>query len=382
MEKIKVFGLFRIPVSYINPLLEKFSECEDIELKVAFSIKPPNETLYPRDLNYIFLDGAEEAYIDNEHSERDRLICQKSVRQEIENFMPDILFLGTGYLMPTTWLAVSAAKKKRIPIITRMTTEAVTPTNLIKRIAKRIIVGTYCSKMNAGVYECSVQKDYMVKYGMKPEKLFFAPCSVNNEFFLELAQKYSKEEAKRRLGLEKDCFVITDTAELIDRKRPIDLIKAVEILRKEFKIKTFFIGKGALSRQLEDYIVQNDLNECVLCGRLTHEEMGKYLCATDVFVMPSENDASPKALNEAMNFQVAIVVTDGICTARELCLEGINGYIYHAGRVDELTNSLRKILSSPGKILQMGAESKKIVSAFSYDNVIKGWKEAAYSCLK
>lgn len=382
MEKIRVFGLFRIPISYFNSLLEKFSKEENIELKVAFSIKPQNEDILPdKSLNYVFLNGAEEAYFNNEHSELDHKLKQRSVIDEIESFQPDVLFLNTGYLMPTTWLAINTARKLGIPMVTRMTTEGVKPRNIVKRVGKRLIVGSYCKKMNAGVYECLLQKNYLVEYGMDPDMLFFSPCAVDNNYFSELSKRYTKSEAKSMLGLEQDCTVIVSTAELIERKRPVDLIRAVRNLRSSYKIKTFFIGKGVLMDNLQNYIRDNSLTECVLCGRLNHVEMSLYLCAADIFVMSSEYDASPKALNEAMNFGVAIVVTDGVCTAPELCKEGVNGYVYHARDIDGLTQKIETLILDRNKIDEMGENSKEIVSEFSYDNVIKGWKEAIYSCL-
>ena len=383
MEKIKVMGLFRIPVSYFNALLVQFSRLPEIDLKIAFSIKPQNTDIFPTsDLDYVFLDGAEEAFCNNEHSERDHLLKQKSIEKEILQFRPDIFFINTGYLMPTTWIAISICKKMRIPIVTRMTTEGVLPRNIFKRIAKKIIVGLYCKNMDAGVYECKLQKDYMISYGMNPHKLFFAPCAVDNEYFSSLNSKYTKSEAKAALKINQDCIVIADTAELIQRKRPMDLIKAVENLRNEYNIMCFFIGKGALFDELSNYIESHNLKECVLCGRLKHEEMSKYLCAADIFVMPSQYDASPKALNEAMNFNVAIVVTDGVCTAPELCKEGENGYVYKAGNIDELTNKIRCLLDRRDELDSMGCLSKNIVSEFSYESVLNGWKKAIDYCLK
>lgn len=380
--KTKVLGLFRIPVSYFNALLEEFSQAPDIELRVAFCIKPANPAILPgQTLNYTFLDGAEEAFSNNTNSERDHTLRQKSIQTLIEAFRPDVLLVNTGYRMPTTWLAISAAEKLHIPIVTRMTTEGVKPRNILKRMAKRLIVGRYCRKMTAGVYECALQRDYMIDYGMDPDHLFFAPCSVDNAFFSALSSRHTKQEAKRILGLGENCVVIADTAQLIDRKRPMDLILAVENLRKDYPLKAYFIGAGPLRDELDSYIREHSLEECSLCGRLSHEDMSVYLCAADIFVMPSEHDASPKALNEAMNFGVAIVVTEGVCTSPEMCREGQNGYIYQAGNVGQLTDRLKMILDRRDGIEEMGAVSREIVSAYSYQKTIQGWRDAIDFCL-
>ena len=103
--------------------------------------------------------------------------------------------------------------------------------------------------------------------------------------------------------------------------------------------------------------------------------------ASDVFVLPSENDASPKSLNEAMNFSLPIVITDGVGSASELLEEGVNGFIYHRGDIDELVNILSKMVDNSDMRREMGIESKRLVEKNGIDKAIDGWREAAKYCL-
>ena len=91
--------------------------------------------------------------------------------------------------------------------------------------------------------------------------------------------------------------------------------------------------------------------------------------------MPSLNDASPKALNEAMNFSLPIIVSDGVETANEMLNEGENGYLFRAGDVEDLKNKIEDAIMSK-RLKEMGKKSKEIVEKSGYAEMIEGWKNA------
>ena len=173
MNHTKVFALFRNNVSYIDPLLEEFDKSDNIDLMVAFSVRKPGSTAHLQRVNHVFLSGSlnEKFYEANDY-----MIIQPDVLDNIKAFNPDVILLATSYYSPTTWIVVRYAHRHRIPIVTRMTVEGKKNRNKIVRIIKRIIVGSYCRAVTAGVYECDNQRRYMIDYGIKKEALFFAPC--------------------------------------------------------------------------------------------------------------------------------------------------------------------------------------------------------------
>lgn len=375
----KIFALFRNPVSYIDPLLEKFAE--RTELFVAFSVNKPHQKDSLCNVKHVFLENAE-----NEKFQEgaDYGLIQKDVKKYIRENCYEVVFLATSYWSLTTWFALWEAKRKKLPVMTRMTAVVERKRSIITRAIKKVLVGKYCNKMNAGVYECEEQKNYLLKYGMKPEQLFFAPCAVDNVFFSAQKAKYSKEEIRRELKIDKNTIVIAFTGQLIERKRPFDIIQAVKNLADEgCNLTLLLIGSGGLEEELKNYITKNKLeNRIWLCGKVDHEKMSQYLCASDIYVLPSEYDASPKALNEAMNFELPIIVSDGVKTARELCEIDGNGYVFTVGDVEQLTDHIRKFVDNPEKINVMGKKSKEIVSRFSFDTVVDAWLDAIEYCIK
>jgi len=62
--------------------------------------------------------------------------------------------------------------------------------------------------------------------------------------------------------------------------------------------------------------------------------------------------------------------------AEDLVKPWQNGLIFEAGNVEALANCLREAISDRDRLNQWGAESKRIVASYSYENVIAGLKQA------
>ena len=158
---------------------------------------------------------------------------------------------------------------------------------------------------------------------------------VNLAFVLRQGKRYDRKAARNRLNVsDDDTIVIAFVGALSERKRPMDLIRAVEKLQNQgMDIVTLLIGKGDKRDEIEEYICTHHIKDVQMCGFVKQEKLSEYLVATDLYVLPSLNDASPKALNEAMNFSLPIIVSDGVETANEMLNEGENGYLFRAGDV-------------------------------------------------
>ena len=104
--------------------------------------------------------------------------------------------------------------------------------------------------------------------------------------------------------------------------------------------------------------------------------MSKYLSMSDIYAMPSQYDASPKALNEAMNFKLPILVSDGVKTAKELCKDGVNGFIFSVGDVNSLSEHISSFNGDRSTVTSMGEASELIVGQFNYDTVTDAWVDA------
>jgi glycosyltransferase involved in cell wall biosynthesis len=207
------------------------------------------------------------------------------------------------------------------------------------------------------------------------EKLFFCPCAVDNAFWREQAKKLkgAKESLKYKMNIPSESPVILFVGKFIPRKRPLDLLQAFEGLpSSKLQAWLVFVGDGSLKPALTGYVQEHNLRRVAFAGFKNQSELAPFYAMADVFVLPSEHDPSPKALNEAMNFSLPVVTTDRLGTAPDLVRHGENGFVYPMGNVSALQGFLSEILESPEVCEEMGECSLEIVSEWSFENDIKG----------
>lgn len=101
-------------------------------------------------------------------------------------------------------------------------------------------------------------------------------------------RKFTKEEAKRMLGIDKDRFVIFTLRRLEYRMGIQNAIKAVEILNTNNSQENVMIigGKGNYSDQLKKMATEA-CGEFIFTGFIPDEKINLYFCASDLFLVPS-----------------------------------------------------------------------------------------------
>ena len=81
----------------------------------------------------------------------------------------------------------------------------------------------------------------------------------------------------------------------------------------------------------------------------------------------SEYDASPKALNEALNFAMPVISTTTPGTALDLVKPGRNGFLIDVGDVAALAKHIDWLNCNREKAAEMGRESLEIVKDWNFE---------------
>lgn len=215
-------------------------------------------------------------------------------------------------------------------------------------------------------------------YGVKEEKLIFTPYAVDNERFRSEYEKYRdrKSEIRRELGLPVDKKIILTSGKYIPKKRPLDLLKAFKLLNDP-NIALVFLGEGELRFEMEEFINKNSLNNVYLTGFKNQTEVGKYFACSDLFVIPSgAGETWGLVVNEAMNFNLPVIVSDMAGSAYDLVVEDVNGYNYKCGDIKQLAEKIKTIIYDRNKLENFGKRSKEMIKDYSYDTIINNIKTA------
>lgn len=279
-----------------------------------------------------------------------------------------------GYTFFSNWLAFLGARFAGIPVLFRGETDLLSPRSFLKRMIKRAILTPLFWRIKAFLYSCSNNAEYYKHYGVSEDKLFFCPCAVDNEFLQGEACKLKgrKWELKKRLGLSDRKPLIIFVGKLIGLKRPMDLLKAYEVLRIYREVSLLFVGDGPEAQNLKDYVQTKKIEDVYFAGFQYPKDLPAYYSIADLFVLPSGFDRSPKTINEAMNFSLPIISTNGVGTAPDLIKNGENGFIYPVGNIEALKNCILKVIEDRQTLSRMGKRSREIVSGWSFTQDAEG----------
>ncbi len=109
-----------------------------------------------------------------------------------------------------------------------------------------------------------------------------------------------------------------------------------------------------------------------ITGFVNQSQISRFYREADIFALASEWDPSPKALNEAMNFGLPLLVSSGVGTARDLVINGENGFLFPPGDIDSIRNHLTQLIAEPQLRQRMGLRSREIIEDWSYPAEVAG----------
>lgn len=285
-----------------------------------------------------------------------------------------------GWNSFTNWLAFLTAFIFGIPVMLR----GENPLNqeLLKSRwkinLKKIILGNLFKYISYFLYIGEENKKFYKFYGVPENKLVFVPYAIDNDRFMTASEllKKNRNELRKDIGINENDNVILFVGKLIEKKRPMDLLKAYEIMvngqMSNVKCHLLFVGDGVLRKELENYCEKNNLKNVHFVGFKNQTELPEYYVISDVLVLPSgEGETWGLVVNEAMCFGLPIIVSNRVGCGPDLIKNGENGYIFSFGDVSELAQKI-KVIFDKDKMEKFKIKSLEIVKNYDFKNDIKG----------
>lgn len=157
--------------------------------------------------------------------------------------------------------------------------------------------------------------------------------------------------------------VIGTIGRLTPMKRQRDLLEAVAMLAPSFPgVSVRLIGGGELEGELDLYARQLGIAERTrISGPKSWHETLRLASELSIYVQPSEKEGFCLATVEAASQGLPLVLSrTGV--HEECVVPGVNGHLFNAGDVGELSRHLRSLLSAGGRArTEMGAASLDMV---------------------
>jgi glycosyltransferase involved in cell wall biosynthesis len=176
----------------------------------------------------------------------------------------------------------------------------------------------------------------------------------------------SRVAARGRLGLEDHGLLVLFTGRL-ERDKGIEDLLAVW--------QTSAIGSGATLLLVGSPGLKNPVSMKGLPANVEHRpwssDIGSYLSAADIFVLPSYAEGMSNALLEAMSIGLPCVASR-VGAAPEMILDGQTGLLMEAGDRDALAGALDTLASDPALRARIGAAAhESVLERYRIESVVK-----------
>lgn len=267
-----------------------------------------------------------------------------------------------GWRFPAFWQAVFQAKRAGLKVWCRGESNDLAPEpRAPKRWIKRVLLGWFFGQIDAFLCIGSANRRLYLNSGVLQARLNSAPYCVDNERFRAQAEEKRPQRTviRKTWNIPEDAICVLFAGKLIPKKRPLDLVAALELLlvkdeRQKFHL--LVVGSGELEQAIRARCTvaygspvgqpppRSDAVAVSFTGFLNQSEICGAYVAADCLVLPSDTGETwGLVVNEAMAAATPCVVSD-LCGCAEDLVVPIDPMLrYGCGNILELANALRRV---------------------------------------
>lgn len=188
----------------------------------------------------------------------------------------------------------------------------------------------------------------------------------------------------KTMSTNNSAIVIGTVGGLSPVKNQALLIRAcAELSKSGMHIDICLAGEGSQRLRLLELAKSQRIADCVhLLGQIA--DVSGFLQQLDIFVLPSDNEAHPNALLEAMSCGLPCIGTR-VGGVPEMLEWGLCGHLVQPGDLDGLIEAIRQLANDPVGRKTLGNAARKRVSAnYSLDQMVNryaklyGWYDSGH----
>jgi glycosyltransferase involved in cell wall biosynthesis len=284
-----------------------------------------------------------------------------------------------GYSTISHWLAYAAAVGSRIPYLLRGESRPDQGNARgLKMMAKRTLIQPLVRNAGACLAIGTENRRFYRSYGAQPDQVFFAPYSVDTDRFSAAGAfgRAHRADMLESVGLQPDIPLVLFAAKLLPRKRPTDVVMALD--RLEQRVSLAVIGDGPLRPDIEELAAGRPWMRTL--GFVNQREIAEWYGAADLFVLPSDREPWGLAVNEAMAAGAVPIVSDSVGCAPDLVTPDV-GWVYATGDVGALARALAQGCT-PGALTERRAAAQRRSSEYGVAATARGIETAITAVLE
>ncbi len=361
------------PVQYQAPIFQRFARDSRLQIQVAYcgmqGAELQHDPGFGMDVKWDIplLEGYPWMHLP------DGLTLWRLIRSG--NF--DAVVLFTGYVCWTFWIALAAAKLSRTPVLFGTDAFEIVSRDATqwRRWAKTRLWRWLFRLADVVIVVSSGGASLMHSLGIPENRIAITPYCVNNEWWIEQANKADRERVRMRWDVPSNSIAILFCAKLQMWKRPHDLLRAFKRIA-DLNCYLVFAGDGPLRSSLESEAQSLGIASKVrFLGFVNQSGLPETYGAADVLVLPSAYEPFGVVVNEAMLCRCPVIVSDRVGARFDL-VNDETGFVFPAGDVEALSTLLSKIVSNRESLTQMGNAARRRMIPWSPERLVDATIEA------
>ena len=168
---------------------------------------------------------------------------------------------------------------------------------------------------------------------------------------------------RKSVGCDDDgtVFVMSGTIDLAKKAQDLGL-EAFARLRSRVArpVGLLLAGAGKELQLLEQRARELNVDGIVqFLGWQEPDEMNSVYLAADVLLHPANYDPFPLVVVEAMSFGRAVIGSDQCGSVQERVRDGVNGYSFRAGHLDELVAAMSRLAEDHEHLISTQLEARR-----------------------
>lgn len=151
-----------------------------------------------------------------------------------------------------------------------------------------------------------------------------------------------RHKIRSELGLDKEDVVLVTTSRLVEKNAVGDIIESLKYLPEN--VKLIVIGKGRLELTLKNQSeILGLVNRVYFIGFLYHDDIPRYLWASDIFVRPSLSEGMGNSFIEAMAAGLPVIATP-VGGITDFLKDGETGLFCEANNPKSIAQKVQKLI--------------------------------------
>jgi glycosyltransferase involved in cell wall biosynthesis len=287
------------------------------------------------------------------------------------------------FALPVTYM-VARLKRKPFVLRTEIWAELQSP---LHRLAAPLVRHIY-RKSEAVIAYGDHVKRYLLKQGVRPERIFVAVPVVESSVYAQPVTNEQKSALRAQLGIPDGKKVVLYLGRLVESKGCKFLVEAFASLHRDDAVLVI-AGDGQERAALEEQVRRHGIEGRVrFTGHVVPADTPRYFAMAYVKVLVSittRDGREPWALvvNEAFNQGTPVIASDAVgAAAGGLVQDGRNGFVVPEQDASSLAQALRRILDDEALRDAMSRHAASTIADYTYERMAKVFADAIRYAMK